>query len=416
MIEAGTDKTADDGTLDGTLVDSIMANPAVVNKMTWVDDNCETKVVATTTGDDQTDGMVTDDGNVMKVTALDGTDWITVDGTDDGTLVEATITADGDEPIGINWLDGSDETNEIGTTTGDENPVDGMVTDDGMKTNDEVATVETIEAGTLKIYDEATDDGTLVYSTIANPAVVKRMTWVEANEATADVATTTGDDQTDGMVTDDGKVTKVTALDGIDWMTDDGTDDGTLVEATMTADGDEPIATIWVDGSDETHEIGTTTGDENPVDGMATDDGMKTNDEVGTDETIEDGTLNTYDEATDDGTLVDSMIAKPAVVNKMTWVDGNEETTEVATKTGDDQTDGMVTDDGKVINVTALDGTDWITLDGTYDGTLVEATITADGDDPISTIWLDGSDETNEIGTTTGDENPVDGMATDDGI
>jgi hypothetical protein len=141
-------------------------------------------------------------------------------------------------------------------------------------------------------------------------------------------------------------------------MTDDGTDDGTLVEATMTADGDEPIATIWVDGSDETHEIGTTTGDENPVDGMATDDGMKTNDEVGIDETIEDGTLNTYDEATDDGTLVDSMIAKPAVVNKMTWVDGNEETTEVATKTGDDQTDGMVTDDGKVIKVTALDGTD----------------------------------------------------------
>jgi hypothetical protein len=62
-----------------------MAKPAVVNKMTWVDDNCETNVVATTTGEDQALGIVTDDGKVMNVTADDGTPWMTDDGTYDGT-------------------------------------------------------------------------------------------------------------------------------------------------------------------------------------------------------------------------------------------------------------------------------------------------------------------------------------------
>jgi hypothetical protein len=226
--------------------------------------------------------------------------------------------------------------------------------------------------------------------------------------------TTTGDDQTDGMVTDDGKVMKVTALDGIDWITLDGTYDGTLVDATITAEIDDPISTIWDDGSDETHVAGTTTGDENPVDGMATDDGMKTNDEAGTDEMTEAGMVKTCDEATDDGTFDDWITANPFDDKRMTWVDGNEATTEVATMTGDDQTDGIVIDDGTVKVTMALDGTDWITLDGTEAGTDEAWTIAADGDDPITTIDEDLNDETNEIGTTTG-EVKVAGTVTNDG-
>jgi hypothetical protein len=41
-------------------------------------------------------------------------------GTDDGTFVKTTITADGDEAIVITSVDGNDETNEAGTTTIDD--------------------------------------------------------------------------------------------------------------------------------------------------------------------------------------------------------------------------------------------------------------------------------------------------------
>jgi hypothetical protein len=56
-------------------------------------------------------------------------------------------------------------------------------------------------------------------------------------------------------------------------MTDDGTDDGTSLDSTMKADGDDPIEMRADDGSDETHEAGTTTGDEK-LDGTTTDDGI----------------------------------------------------------------------------------------------------------------------------------------------
>jgi hypothetical protein len=49
---------------------------------------------------------------------VDGTDYITEVGTESGTLVYDTITADGDEAIVIYYVAGNDVTAEAGTTTG----------------------------------------------------------------------------------------------------------------------------------------------------------------------------------------------------------------------------------------------------------------------------------------------------------
>jgi hypothetical protein len=57
-------------------------------------------------------------------------------------------------------------------------------------------------------------------------------------------------------------------------MADDGTLDGTLVEATIASPFE--IETTYVYGNDETTLCGTMTGDGNPVDGIETDDGMLT--------------------------------------------------------------------------------------------------------------------------------------------
>jgi hypothetical protein len=130
MTDAGMVKTADDGTDDGTFDDWITANPFDDKRITWVDGNEATTEVATMTGDDQTDGIVTDDGTVKVTIALDGTVWTRLDGTYDGTSDDWIKTADGDDPIGITTELGSDETNEAGTTTGDEK-VAGTVTNDG---------------------------------------------------------------------------------------------------------------------------------------------------------------------------------------------------------------------------------------------------------------------------------------------
>jgi hypothetical protein len=173
-----------------------------------------------------------------------------------------------------------------------------------MKTNDEAGTDETIDDGTVKIALDGTDDGTLVYSTTTNPLVDNEITWLTVNDETTEAGTTTNDDHDDGALTVDGNVTYETAVLGTDWMTELGTYDGTLVEATITADGEAPIEMTYELGSDETHEAGTTTGDEK-LDGITIDDGMKTNDDVATVETIEDGTDKTADDGTDDGTLVD---------------------------------------------------------------------------------------------------------------
>jgi hypothetical protein len=199
------------------------------------------------------------------------------------------------------------------------------------------------------------------------------------------------------MVTDDGTETYETADDGTVWITDDGTYDGTSDHETITADGDDPISITAELGNDETHETGTTTGDEK-LDGTTTDDGMKTNDEVGTVVIVDLGTDKTTDDGTDDGTFEDSTIATPFVDKIMTWFDGNDETADVGTTTIEPElhADGIVTDGGTEMYETADDGTVNTTLDGTLDGTADHETITADGDVPIGINWLLGNDETNE--------------------
>jgi len=85
-----------------------------------------------------------------------------------------------------------------------------------------------------------------------------------------------------GTKTNDEVATVTTADDGTEAMTDVGTEFGTLVQATMATDGDEATTTTSVDDKLETHEIGTTTGDDQ-VDGMVTVAGTET--ETETDET-----------------------------------------------------------------------------------------------------------------------------------
>jgi len=135
------------------------------------DGKLSTHETGTTTGETQVDGTVTTDGTVTndevgtETTAVDGTEAITEVGTEFGTLVHSTITADGDDAIVITTDDGKLSTHEIGTTTG-ETQVDGTVTTDGTKTNDEVATVTTAVDGTEAMTEVGTEFGTLVHSTI----------------------------------------------------------------------------------------------------------------------------------------------------------------------------------------------------------------------------------------------------------
>jgi hypothetical protein len=229
-------------------------------------------------------------------TADDGTEAMTDVGTESGTLVHETIATDGDEAATIIWVDGKLETNESGTTTGDDQ-VDGTVTVCGTETatdettydeNVEAATVRTADDGTEATTDVGTDDGTFDQATITTDGDEwTKTTWVDGKLETKETATTTGDDHVDGIVTVAGTDEAATATDettydendeaatvttaelGIEAMRPAGTDDGTFDQAMMTADGDEWIVMITLDGSDETAEAGTTTGDDH-VDGTAT--------------------------------------------------------------------------------------------------------------------------------------------------
>jgi hypothetical protein len=127
-------------------------------------------------------------------------------GTDDGTLVYETITAEGDDAIVIYSVDGNEETQEFGTTTtDDEAQVVGIMTEAGTNTNDEVGTVETTDDGTVKITLVGTDSGTLVYATIAIEGEdAEIITSVEESDDTNEAGTNTGLDQVDGKLIVDG--------------------------------------------------------------------------------------------------------------------------------------------------------------------------------------------------------------------
>jgi len=101
----GIEKTTESGTVDGTLVKSTMAIELITT--TWLNGNEVTNDNETATGEFHDDGTVTDDGTETneltgtETTTDVGTDWITDDETQLGTLVVKIITADGDVAIVI---------------------------------------------------------------------------------------------------------------------------------------------------------------------------------------------------------------------------------------------------------------------------------------------------------------------------
>jgi hypothetical protein len=66
-------------------------------------------------------------------------------------------------------------------------------------------------------------------------------------------------------------------------------------------------------------------------------------DEAGTETIAEFEMVATADDGTLDGTFEYSTTANPTVVKAKTWVDGNDETIDKATTTGDEKVDGKVT-------------------------------------------------------------------------
>jgi hypothetical protein len=103
-------------------------------------------------------------------------------------------------------------------------------------------TDEMTEAGTETTKLDGTEVGTLNDWTITNDGDEANVTsCYYVNNETYDNPTTTGIDHDDGSVTDDGYVTVTTAVDGTDWIKDDGYDDGRAVNETITAVGDDWI-------------------------------------------------------------------------------------------------------------------------------------------------------------------------------
>jgi len=124
IAEVGTTKITLVGTLSGTLVNETKATDGDEEETTiYVLGILETQEIGTKTGEDQLDGTETDDGtetNELTGTvtiAVLGTETITLDGTEFGTAVHSTITADGDEAMVITSDDGKFETHEIGKMT-----------------------------------------------------------------------------------------------------------------------------------------------------------------------------------------------------------------------------------------------------------------------------------------------------------
>jgi len=97
----------------------------------------------------------------MLCTVDDGTEAITEFGTESGTFVHETMTAFDSDLIVINYESGSEETQEIGTITGDVTE-SGTVTCDGTQAKLLVGTVVSLAVGTLTTFLEETESGTLV--------------------------------------------------------------------------------------------------------------------------------------------------------------------------------------------------------------------------------------------------------------
>jgi hypothetical protein len=98
------------------------------------------------------------------------------------------------------------------------------------------------EAGTETIRLDGTDVGTLEYWTTTNDGDEVTTTICDVvNVPAYDNPITTGLDHVVGIVIDLGYVTVTTAVDGTDWIKDDGYVVGTKVYETITAAGDDWI-------------------------------------------------------------------------------------------------------------------------------------------------------------------------------
>lgn len=115
----------------------------------------------------------------------------------------------------------------------------------------------------------------------------------------------------------------------------------------ITADGDDQIVITYEAGTNSTHETGTTTGDDQ-VDGIETTDGTKTNEEAGTVTITEAGTETITADGTENGTFSYETMATDDIIS--TSYDGNDETHETGTTTGETHVAGIVTTDGTVTN------------------------------------------------------------------
>lgn len=159
----GTVAITVDGTESGTSVhETITTDGSDGMVTTSIEVSVETHETGTATGDVHVAGMVTV-GTVMML--LDGIDSITTVGTDSGTNEYEIIATDGDYDMVMYSQFGSDETNEIGTATGDVHEV-GTATTVGATTKLDGATVTMTDSGTETITVAGTELGTSVISTI----------------------------------------------------------------------------------------------------------------------------------------------------------------------------------------------------------------------------------------------------------
>jgi len=103
--------------------------------------------------------------------------------------------------------------------------------------------------------------------------------------------------------------TSTTAVDGTDWITLVGTLLGIAVHSTITADGDDLMVINSDDGSEDTHDTGTTTAElEAHEVGITTVAGTKTNELTGTSTIAPVGTDWITLDGTESGNAVHSTI------------------------------------------------------------------------------------------------------------
>jgi len=179
--------------------------------------------------------------------AVDGTTAITLVGTESGTSDHAITTAEDSDGIVTTADDGTLDTQLTGTITG-LLMVDGTDTVYGTVTNDETGTATTAVDGTDAITDVGTLSGMAVHETITadgDEAIV--ITNDDGNDYTHEYGTTAGLDHVDGTTTvagtktNDETATDETLDDGIDTMSDEATESGTLLHEIIAIDGDEAI-------------------------------------------------------------------------------------------------------------------------------------------------------------------------------